>query len=66
MIDLKELQWRLAETIEWCTLRINPDDPENSLRSPELDFKVQPYDEKGHYIFKIGDWQKAVDELGSV
>lgn len=37
MIDLELIKWRLAETIQWCAPRVNLDDPEHSLRSPELD-----------------------------
>lgn len=69
MIDLKTLQWRMAETIQWCTPRINMNDIENSLRSTELDPKIEdpdPYNHTGpgEYIAAVMNWQKAVNELG--
>lgn len=46
MLPLELLQWRLAETIQWCTPRINITDPASSLRSPELNplLNINPFD----------------------
>lgn len=66
MIDLKTLQWRLAETINWCTSRVNPDDPQNCLRSSELNPHIEdPFDSQINpdYNLVLTNWQKAVDEL---
>lgn len=49
MSDLALLKWRLTETIKWCCKRASIDDPENSLRSPEL--------EPDRF-----DWQQTISE----
>jgi hypothetical protein len=56
MKEIPVLQWRLAEAINWCTSRVNIDDPEHCLRSPE----THPIPV---YRPEIDDWQKAVNDL---
>lgn len=54
MIDLQVVKWRLAETIAWCTPRVNINDPENSLRSIELDPQAE-----------IGSFQAAMAKVAT-
>lgn len=64
MIDLKTLQWRLAETINWCTSRVNPDDPQNCLRSPELDPQLD-LDALNKYLARDFYFEAGMQEVDS-